>query len=245
MCRKARAREWSVRLTHELSYNNKAVFLTLTYDNDHLPENLSVSIDELQRFFKRLRKNYDEKVKIKYYACGEYGENFGRPHYHSIIFNIGQSDIDVIKKSWTLGQVFIGTVTIESCRYVANYIQKRQSKNMQLGLREKPFAIMSKGLGLAYAIENADQLRRTLSSRIQGKEVGLPRYYQKKLEITTEELRLRSLDHAKEIESLHTKRIGGESLNGEPETASIQASRVQAVRNAMSRDNLKQSRKDC
>ena len=78
MCRIARAREWSTRLVQELGFWDQALFVTLTYDDDHLPGDLSVSIDELQRFFKRLRKSLCGR-KLMYYACGEYGENFGRP----------------------------------------------------------------------------------------------------------------------------------------------------------------------
>ena len=76
-CRIARCREWATRLLHENAYHEDAIFITLTYDNDHLPADEAVSKNELQRFFKRLRKRLGDRL-IRYYASGEYGETFGR-----------------------------------------------------------------------------------------------------------------------------------------------------------------------
>ena len=80
-CRIEKTREWKVRLLHELDAHESAVFVTLTYDPDHLPEDLSVSKRELQLYIKRVRFAHEPR-KIKYFGCGEYGEQYGRPHYH-------------------------------------------------------------------------------------------------------------------------------------------------------------------
>ena len=61
-CRIQRAREWASRLIHEMSYHEKNTFITLTYDNEHLPKDESIDKDELQRFFKRLRKTIHQKL---------------------------------------------------------------------------------------------------------------------------------------------------------------------------------------
>jgi hypothetical protein len=90
-CRIARTREWTVRIMHEMSCHDNAVFATLTYDDDHLPPDRSISKDELQRFIKRLRKELGDR-KIRYFACGEYGETTNRPHYHAIIFGLGLTE---------------------------------------------------------------------------------------------------------------------------------------------------------
>lgn len=78
-CKMQRSREWSFRLNCEAYYWKDACFLTLTYDNEHLPSDNSLHKEDLQKFFKRLRKDID--YPIKYYACGEYGDRFKRPHY--------------------------------------------------------------------------------------------------------------------------------------------------------------------
>ena len=83
-CRIARTREWTVRLLHESEFWEDTIFVTLTYDDEHLPSDRSLVPRDLTLFFKRLRKDLGDR-KIKYYACGEYGDTFGRPHYHAII----------------------------------------------------------------------------------------------------------------------------------------------------------------
>jgi len=87
-CRETRSAEWALRLEHESHYWTDTCFLTLTYDEENL---LIDDLDpvELKNFIKRLRKVI--KVPIKYYACGEYGELYGRPHYHLIVFGLSHT----------------------------------------------------------------------------------------------------------------------------------------------------------
>ena len=62
-------------------------FSLYTYSDDHLPDNGSLVVADLQKFFKRLRKQYAKRntcIKLRYYAC-EYGDRHGRPHYHAIV----------------------------------------------------------------------------------------------------------------------------------------------------------------
>ena len=170
-----------------------------------------------------------------YYACGEYGENFGRPHYHAIIFGLGFDDEEIIKKSWSLGFIKLGTVTYDSCRYVADYVQKRMSGPRQLGLREEPFALMSKGIGKKYMEANEVQLRDKLTTTIRGVKVGLPRYYRKKLEIPTEDLMRHAEERRKDVEQLHVERVG----DSDEVFESVKRSRSQAELNAIARSAMR------
>lgn len=190
-CRIARTREWAVRLYHEKSSWKETSFVTLTYDDDHLPVNNSLSKRELQLFFKRLRKQIVTN-KIKYYACGEYGENTDRPHYHAIIYGFDGCSVkgsDLLKDEWPLGFVKCGSVTFDSCRYVCQYVQKKYDgllAEKTYGCREPPFQLQSLGLGKDFALKHADQIRNNLDITIDGKHVGIPKYYVKKLGLELE-----------------------------------------------------------
>lgn len=193
LCRIQRAKEWSTRLCHEIGYWEKTSFVTLTYDPEHLPLDLSISKRELQLFFKRLRKNLSQEGRnVVYYASGEYGDKFGRPHYHAIIFGMDNSlaDTETLKKSWQKGNVFVGTATYDSCRYVADYVQKklyglRSREYSDAGL-EQPFSLMSQKIGLRWAEDNYNSLIRNKGLTMHGAKQSIPRYYVKKLNIPTE-----------------------------------------------------------
>lgn len=207
-CRVSRTREWAVRLTHELEECPDASFITLTYKD--LPANASISKREVQLFFKRLRKSLPEK-KLRYYACGEYGGRFGRPHYHAILYGLSpdQKTRALVKETWGLGLVHVGSVTYDSCRYVAQYIQKkivgREAEN-EYGDREAPFALMSKKIGQKYALKRADQIRKNLCVKKNGKPAGLPRYYRKILNITTADLMGKAIERQEAAATFISKR---------------------------------------
>lgn len=87
-CRIAHSREWATRIIHEASMYDDTGFVTLTYDDEHLPEDGGLRKKDFQDFLKLLRYHLGD-VKIKYYMCGEYGEKNHRPHYHAIMFGVG------------------------------------------------------------------------------------------------------------------------------------------------------------
>ena len=137
-CRLERSRQWAVRCVHEASLHEDNCFITLTYNNESLPEDGSLNKKHFQDFMKRLRKKYKNK-KIRYYHCGEYGDKNFRPHYHAIIFGLQFDDqklftvnngeklytSEKLEKLWPFGFSTIGTVTFESAAYVARYVMKK------------------------------------------------------------------------------------------------------------------------
>jgi len=177
-----------------MDYFTEMCFITLTYDDEHLPEDYGLHKKHLQDFFKRLRKN--TKKKIKYYACGEYGEDYSRPHYHAIILGIDMRD-EVFSfaenteqlrkcKSWTNGFAHVGTVSQDSVRYVTDYVKKKltgQQGTEAYGLRESPFQIVSQGLGKRYCEQNAETLKTRRYFTARGVPHSLPRYYRDILNI--------------------------------------------------------------
>ena len=181
-CRINRGQEWGIRLMHELSYHESSIFLTLTYNDDHVPKDWGLRPSHLQLFFKRLRA---EGLAFKYYACGEYGEEFRRPHYHAIVFGLGKKDEDLIGECWGLGFVSVGYVSQQSINYVTSYVNKKLYGKLakdHYGKLIAPFARMSKGLGLSWLKENEDQVLLHQGVRQRGKTVRAPRYYFKHLD---------------------------------------------------------------
>ena len=136
-CRLERSRQWAVRCVHEASLHERNCFITLTYDDAHLPADGSLNLDHFQKFMKRLRKRFGDG--IRFFHCGEYGENFGRPHYHACLFNFDLPDREfwscredvnlytskILSSLWPFGFVTVGDVTFESAAYVARYVMKK------------------------------------------------------------------------------------------------------------------------
>lgn len=136
-CRIAYSRSWALRCVHEAKFHLRNSFVTVTYDEKHMPEHGSLRLDDLQRFFKRLRK---AGLKFRYYACGEYGGQTKRPHYHILFFGIDFSDdrrthsrssrgtlfvSDFLSKIWGAGFCTIANFSYQSAAYVARYVMKK------------------------------------------------------------------------------------------------------------------------
>lgn len=160
-CRLERSRQWAVRCMHEASLYDDNSFITLTYDDDHLPKNGSLVKEDFQLFMKRLRKEIYPRM-VRYYQCGEYGETYQRPHYHALLFNYdfpdrkfwsqrGDNPIftsDMLRNLWPMGHSVVGDVTFESAAYVARYIMKKvtgDKSKEHYGNRIPEYTTMSRG----------------------------------------------------------------------------------------------------
>jgi len=185
-CRVKRTMEWSVRILDEASYYKANTFLTLTYNDENLPQDGSLSKEEVQKYLKRLRDRLDGR-EIKFYAAGEYGEENGRPHYHLIVMNVGmKKDFEAMDKAWQKGWIYVRPVVPETVRYVTAYVQKKLSgpkAKEAYGDKLPPFNLMSKGIGKRWANENKEYLNRYKCITVKGKPVGIPRYYTKVVDI--------------------------------------------------------------
>lgn len=173
----------------------KNAFITLTYDDDHLPAGGSLEIEAYQKFLKKLRKRI-EPHKIRYYFCGEYGETSQRPHYHAAIFGLGPEDAETIDKSWGLGFSHVGELTHDSAQYIAGYVTKKMTSwdDPRLNGRHPEFAKMSQGIGKNAVSAIADSLTTPAGCdalarvgdvphalMMEGKSIPLGRYLRGKL----------------------------------------------------------------
>lgn len=180
-CLKRKALGWSVRLMAEHRDAKTSWFITLTYDNENLPINEKTFTPELrksdvQKFFKRLRKNHQYNDKILYYLVGEYGDHTARPHYHCILFN---SDIPTIEKSWKLGHVYYGDVNMQSIMYTLSYMLKYQD-------RKNTFTLSSKHLGETYLSYDrvkwhCDDILLRYYAPYEKNKIPLPRYLKERI----------------------------------------------------------------
>lgn len=191
-CRADIARSWAVRCIHEAQFYSKNSFITLTYKT--LPKNGSLVKKDLQDFWKRLRKKIG--IKIRYFACGEYGENFARPHYHACVFGYDFPDRQTLYNSklyisaelmslWSAGYSTVGDCTFSSARYVAGYVAKKLGGELaasHYGPRIPEFAAMSRrpGLGSAWCHKYATDVYTSDCVILPGGvRSGAPKYYDK------------------------------------------------------------------
>jgi len=135
-CRLEYSRHWAVRCMAESQLHDYNCFITLTYDHAKCPQDTGLVKRHLQLFLKRLRKKCGP---FRYFACGEYGDQSNRPHYHAILFGLDFTDKILVSEKqgrklytsptlesvWGKGYVTIGEVTFESCAYVARYVVKK------------------------------------------------------------------------------------------------------------------------
>jgi len=200
-CLQRRANGWIFRCMQETRVSDSAIWCTLTYDIPPLDDNNMMTLrkDDVQKFFKRLRRIPRDfsKQKIKYYACGEYGDRYERPHYHAVIFNSSPTDIEKAWKDfWSpydsegvvLGICTFDDVNERTIAYTAKYMNKgKLIPKFKGDLRLPEFQLFSIGLGINFINDatrtfyNSDPTRNAVT--VQGFKKALPRYFYNKLVI--------------------------------------------------------------
>lgn len=195
-CRRDYQNEWIFRLSQEMKHCPVPIFVTLTYNDEHLPlgdnGNVTQSVlckSDLQLFLKRLRKT-GTLGQFRFFAVGEYGSKYNRCHYHLVIMPKKYVPVSVanavIEEAWTLHNEPLGFVKVRFCtdkqvHYVCKYMNKLDDRKHLV----KPFRLYSKHLGLCYLTEQVIKYYLTSFDRTcpNGKyRISLPRYYRRKLD---------------------------------------------------------------
>lgn len=206
-CRLERSRQWAVRCMHEAQMHEQNCFITLTYEEKHLPRFSSLRYRDFQLFMKRLRKVAG--VHLRFFMCGEYGGQHSRPHFHACIFGydfldkvfykrgVGGAVIyrsSVLERLWPLGFSTVGAVTFESAAYVARYVLEKAGSAAPLerdGLTDKStgevvrrcpeFCHMSlkPGIGRSWLSKFWTDVFPQGKVVVNGSERRSPRYYDK------------------------------------------------------------------
>lgn len=194
LCRKRRISTWAFRLYTELRNSDNAAMYTMTYAQNPISPNgyPTLSKRDIQLFFKRARKLGDPsgskslRKGLKYYVAGEYGELFGRPHYHAMIFNLNPLQSELLEETWKHGHIHKAPLNMATIHYSLKYlnkgrwIQKDDTKDV-----EREFQLMSKGLGKDYLspamIKHHQDLLKGYVELPSGQKLPLPRYYKERI----------------------------------------------------------------
>lgn len=202
-CRLEHSRRWAIRCMHEKKMHLNSSFLTLTYSDENLPllhgpliaQRQTLSLRDYTLFMKKLRDRIGPG--LRFFGCGEYGDDLGRPHYHVLLFNYDFVDRRYYKDNkrgeplytsrfldnlWGLGNCVVGDVTFDSCAYVARYVVKKITGKMgpaHYQGRRPEFVTMSRrpGLGRTFFDKYKAEIYQSDSVVINGVETVPPRYY--------------------------------------------------------------------
>lgn len=239
---------------HEASLCTHSIFLTLTYDDEHLPHDGALQPKDLQGFIKRLRRTLertssdlksDRGNRIRFFACGEYGETNDRPHYHALIFGLDVRDGQRAGKDlytsprlgslWGNGLTRYGACTAASASYVAQYSVKahgRSNCDADGVYRQPPFLRMSRrpAIGLEWLTRYKQDL---INGYLQAgqRKYAIPRYYLTKLK------QLEGLLHDDIIDARHAQRAYFSRVRGRPKTP------ADNDRELLAREHIHQRRK--
>lgn len=216
---------------HEASLHTLNCFITLTYDNEHLPEMGTLVKKDFQDFMKRFRKEFvyapdytavsdfrlGSVARIRFFHCGEYGERFGRPHYHACIFGFDFPDkvylgkrgefpvwrSSSLERLWSMGRSEIGSVSFESAAYVARYVLKKATgplakeryervniRTGEIGYLQPEYCTMSRrpGVGGEWLDRFSGEVFPSDSVLVRGRLVKPPRYYDSRFELVSPEV---------------------------------------------------------
>ena len=206
-CKLEWSRQWAVRCLHEKRMHAESAFITLTYGDETLPVLKTTGLatlmpEHFSRFMKRLRARRPNGVR--FYGCGEYGDNNGRPHYHVLLFNTNFPDRKFVKDSksgyrlfrsveldnlWSengvnFGHCWIGEVTFESCQYVAKYVVKKVNGDAAVDwyngrVPEFGRCSLRPGIGYTWFEKYGDEAFAHDSIIYDAREAKIPRYYDK------------------------------------------------------------------
>jgi hypothetical protein len=169
--------------------STSAKMVTFTYNEQKQPlsfnQNPTLEKKDFQDFIKRYRKNLPKNINLKYYACGEYGDQTQRPHYHAIIFNLPQShclDATRIEKHWQNGGVHVAPANMATINYTLKYLMKGKFQPTgELDDRNPTFALMSKKMGFNYLTPQMMTFLRNQKTNFvtlpAGIKAVMPRYF--------------------------------------------------------------------
>lgn len=209
-CQKDYYTQWATRGSRELERWPISLFITLTYNDEHLPADRSLNKKDVQDFIKRVKKhaNSSKENPIRQIYCGEYGTKTLRPHYHVILFNLDFEDAyhwrngdkgekifrsPTLEKLWPFGSSEFGIAQPGAIAYLFKYVLKKKTRKE----KEKPLELVidgeihevahefieaSRNPGIGAHMRESQSIKKGYLS-VQGVKTKLPKYYMNFLQI--------------------------------------------------------------
>lgn len=155
-CRRQHVTRIATACEQHMRLESASCYLTLTYDEEHLPENGTLVKKHVDRFIDALRKwiavNKDDpkwnkayfgnhQGKFKRVVSGEYGSKTDRPHYHLFIMGFDFPDKEplpfkkdgkqlfrskILQHYWPYGTVDYKNADPGAAKYVIKYAMKEK-----------------------------------------------------------------------------------------------------------------------
>ena len=247
-CKLTKRSSWANRMEMELPYHENAWFLTITYNDENIPyrgtwdtytgeliiENYSLKYDDIQKFWKNLRRYIEyhklgDSKKMMYYAAGEYGGETHRPHYHAIVYDLPIKKDDLkeykrkqgaiyynckwIEKIWNKGYVVLSPATWNAMSYTAGYTTKKiygkEGKEFyeNLGITPEDCWMSTKpAIGAQYYYDHAAEIYDKDQIMLKnGKICKPPRYFDKLFDLEHSNSKPLNDAESKEIEDITQK----------------------------------------
>lgn len=176
-------------------------FITLTYNEENLPAGEQLVHEHFQKFIRRLRKRY-APTRVRYYMCGEYMGELGKPHFHACLFGIDFNDKTYwsttpskakiyrsaeLERLWPYGFSTVGTVNFETAAYVARYCMKKiTGRNAKIWYGDKTpeynHMSLKPGIGKTFLEKYETDIYPNDYVIVNGTKVKPPKYYNKIIE---------------------------------------------------------------
>lgn len=217
LCRIEQRYSKAVRIMLEAeSWPEGSHFITLTYDNENLGDKDLVHADWVQ-FMKDFRAEhcqakhsiYPMKLrkgkirqksitfkKIKQVMCGEYGDTFGRKHFHGIIFNHNFTDMEFtgqyskkgfpihtskkLQEIWGKGRVQVEKIHFDLALYVGSYITDN-TETENYGHKKKQYGRFGNGIGETWIKKYWKEVLAVGSIKTLNGDYRIPRYFSNKI----------------------------------------------------------------
>lgn len=208
-----------MRCLHEAKLYQANAFITLTYDDAHLPAN-GLDHSDFQKFMKRLRKA-SAPNRVRFYMCGEYGEQLARPHFHACLFNVAFNDqlhwatgesgekiyrSATLEKLWPFGFASIGEVNFQTAAYIARYCMKKitgHNAKYYYGQKKPEYNAMSlkPGIGKEFLEKWETDIYPNDYVIVNGIKMKPPKYYDEIMNKKNKEI-MKKIKYERELEGV-------------------------------------------